>query len=67
MTDQSANCRAMDYRQFLLNREKLISAHAEWYWLLRGCPEGSPEVDWFRAEREVDQEFLSQIDLGLPV
>jgi len=23
------------------------------YWLARGCPEGSPEEDWFRAEQEV--------------
>ena len=23
-------------------------------WLERGCPEGSPEVDWYRVERELD-------------
>jgi len=23
------------------------------YWIARGCPEGSPEEDWFRAEQEV--------------
>jgi hypothetical protein len=23
------------------------------YWLARGCPEGSPEEDWLRAEQEV--------------
>ena len=22
-------------------------------WLERGCPEGSPEEDWYRAEREL--------------
>jgi Protein of unknown function (DUF2934) len=22
-------------------------------WQARGCPEGSPEEDWFKAEREV--------------
>jgi hypothetical protein len=24
------------------------------YWLARGCPDDSPEVDWFRAERELN-------------
>lgn len=23
------------------------------YWFARGCPEGSPEEDWFRAEQDV--------------
>ena len=23
------------------------------YWQARGCPDGSPEEDWFRAEREL--------------
>ena len=23
------------------------------HWLRRGCPIGSPEVDWFRAEQEL--------------
>ena len=23
------------------------------YWQARGCPEGSPEEDWFRAESEL--------------
>ena len=23
------------------------------FWTERGCPEGSPEDDWFRAEREL--------------
>jgi hypothetical protein len=36
------------------------------HWLMRGCPEGSPDVDWLRAESAVDQEFLSQIELGMP-
>ncbi len=25
-------------------------------WMSRGCPEGSPEEDWFEAERELRQE-----------
>ena len=27
-------------------------------WLERGCPVGSPEQDWFRAEKELRQEGL---------
>jgi Protein of unknown function (DUF2934) len=39
------------------------SIHALAYenWLARGCPEGSPEVDWLRAEQELNArtEFVS--------
>jgi hypothetical protein len=30
-----------------------IRALAYEYWLARGCPLGSPEVDWLRAEQEL--------------
>jgi len=30
-----------------------ISALAYELWIERGCPIGSPEVDWFRAEEEL--------------
>jgi hypothetical protein len=30
-----------------------IAALAYQYWQARGCPDGSPEEDWFRAEREL--------------
>jgi hypothetical protein len=33
-----------------------ISARAYRCWQERGCPDGSPEIDWSRAERELDQE-----------
>jgi hypothetical protein len=36
------------------------------YWLLRGCPQGSPELDWLKAETEVDQELLEELDLSIP-
>lgn len=29
-----------------------IAVLAYRYWQERGCPEGSPEEDWYRAERE---------------
>jgi hypothetical protein len=30
-----------------------ITALAYALWQERGCPEGSPEEDWFRAEKEL--------------
>jgi len=30
-----------------------IALLAHRYWLARGCPAGSPEEDWFRAEEEL--------------
>jgi hypothetical protein len=26
---------------------------AHWLWMERGCPQGSPEVDWFRATEQL--------------
>ena len=36
------------------NQEE-ISALAYELWIQRGCPLGSPEVDWFRAEEELQR------------
>jgi hypothetical protein len=33
------------------NHEEIARLAFE-YWQARGCPVGSPEEDWFRAERE---------------
>jgi hypothetical protein len=30
-----------------------VSALAHEFWIQRGCPLGSPEVDWLRAEEEL--------------
>jgi Protein of unknown function (DUF2934) len=32
---------------------KEIAARAHELWVARGCPEGSPEEDWFRAAEEL--------------
>jgi len=29
------------------------------YWQARGCPEGSPEDDWFQAEQELSSRAVS--------
>ena len=34
--------------------EKALRAHR--FWEERGCPIGSPEEDWFRAEEEIRSE-----------
>ena len=31
----------------------IIEARAYELWVQRGCPIGSPEVDWYQAEREL--------------
>lgn len=36
-----------------------ISRRAYELWLERGCPEGSPEEDWFKAEAEIKHRARS--------
>jgi hypothetical protein len=38
-----------------------ISKRAYELWLERGCPEGSPEADWFKAESEVENPRDSRL------
>lgn len=35
---------------------KLTERLAYQFWLERGCPVGSPEDDWFRAQEELRRE-----------
>jgi hypothetical protein len=35
-------------------RDETIAKLAYQLWLERGCPDGSPEEDWFRAEQVLD-------------
>jgi len=37
-----------------------ISAVAYQLWGLRGSPQGSPEEDWFEAERQLSQETAGE-------
>ena len=57
----------MHYSEYERERRDKITALAHARWLMRGCPEGSPEIDWYSAELAVDQEFLNQLELGTPV
>jgi hypothetical protein len=41
-----------------LDSEK-VAALAYQFWQERGCPEGSPDEDWFRAEEEVRRSTAS--------
>jgi len=38
---------------------KAIEALAYQYWLARGCPIGSPEIDWRQAEEDLKSAMLS--------
>ena len=33
-------------------------------WIARGCPEGSPEVDWFAAEKQLSGEQPTLAELS---
>jgi hypothetical protein len=37
----------------------IIAARAYELWMQRGCPIGSPEIDWFEAEAEVRGRSVS--------
>ena len=62
----AGDCGGMDYSAFMNQREEQISELALLRWVRRGCPEGSPEVDWFAAEQDFDQAFVAQLELGMP-
>ncbi len=36
-----------------ISKREKVALLAYAYWLQRGCQGGSPEEDWFRAEREI--------------
>jgi len=47
------------------NRHELVQKLAYQHWEKRGSPLGSPEVDWFEAEKAVRAHLLeSGIELG---
>ena len=35
---------------------EVVAQRAFELWMSRGCPIGSPEVDWFEAEAELEEE-----------
>jgi hypothetical protein len=37
-----------------------VAVRAYELWLARGCPDGSPEQDWYRAEQELSAGAESQ-------
>ncbi len=44
--------RPIDVQSAPLTHEQ-IAVRAYGLWQERGCPDGSPDVDWFRAEQEL--------------
>ena len=42
-----------------LHEQIVALAHA--LWRERGCPEGSPEEDWFTAEQQVKQRSHAEV------
>jgi hypothetical protein len=56
-TDQPADS-VSTARESAAQTHEEIAQLAYQYWEARGCPLGSPEEDWFRAERDVLMERL---------
>jgi hypothetical protein len=44
-----------------LSPREQIAMLAHSLWRERGCPEGSPEVDWFAAEQQLQQRRKAEI------
>ncbi len=44
---------ASETNQEAVSKREKVALLAYEYWLQRGCQGGSPEEDWFRAEREI--------------
>ena len=47
-----------DFEGLVSNHER-IALLAYSYWERRGCSGGSPEEDWFRAEREILEQLTN--------
>jgi hypothetical protein len=50
---QEATSPAKDDSQEIQSMYEEIAALAHALWEERGCPEGSPDEDWFRAEEQL--------------
>ena len=37
--------------------DKFVALRAYYYWLQRGCPFGSPIIDWFKAVGDISREM----------
>ncbi len=58
LSDSAANLRDRAETSALSHDE--IAAHAYRCWHERGCPDGSPEEDWHRAERELRERRIQK-------
>jgi hypothetical protein len=56
-----SNNRVKEQTQNSPNEERVRRAHR--LWEERGCPIGSPEEDWFRAEEEIRSEQVVRDEL----
>ncbi|HTS09741.1 MAG TPA: DUF2934 domain-containing protein [Candidatus Eisenbacteria bacterium] len=70
MTEQTRSEEWADRREPLTDftgedRHELVQKLAYQHWEKRGCPLGSPEIDWFVAENTVRSYLLSSgVELG---
>jgi hypothetical protein len=50
----------MTTRRSAAERAQAIAGLAFRCWEERGCPQGSPDEDWYKAERIIDREQSSE-------
>jgi hypothetical protein len=43
------------------DKQQQTSLLAYQFWMARGCPVGSPDEDWFRAERALHSRQLEEV------
>ncbi len=53
LAGQETRDMAMRAEEARLPAHEEVAERAYSYWLERGCPEGCPEEDWYRAESEL--------------
>jgi hypothetical protein len=47
-----------------VNTNQIITALAYEYWQRRGCPIGSPGLDWFKAEEDVTNWLQTEKEIN---
>jgi hypothetical protein len=52
---QEATKQAMEPEPLDVSFREEVELLAYLFWQQRGCPEGSPEEDWFRAEKTLTE------------
>ena len=61
MSRQVNEKRSMENRSRLPVDHEMVQAMAYQLWLQRGCPTGTEQEDWFRAEKELTSASRAKV------